>query len=158
MTLKCLLCTYLFINSLAPGRCGSLFKTMNLKLTEQNSSLSYQCEFALWGMPQNLTNEKSWLGAIRQQAITWTNVDQDLCRHMAPLGHNELTFQVMVPLIYTIRYSVITVSAEDLAHNSARASTGTVVTTKFGMISLWFSLAIDDFKNVFMNRWMYNKK
>ena len=28
-----------------------------------------------------------WLGAVRQQAITWTNVDPDLCRH---IGHNEL--------------------------------------------------------------------
>ena len=26
-----------------------------------------------------------------QQAITWANVDPDLCRHMASLGHNELT-------------------------------------------------------------------
>ena len=31
-----------------------------------------------------------WLGAVRQQAITWTNVDPDLSRHMASLGHNEL--------------------------------------------------------------------
>ena len=32
-----------------------------------------------------------WLGALRQQAITWVNVDQVLCRHMASPGHNELT-------------------------------------------------------------------
>ena len=31
-----------------------------------------------------------WLGAVRQQAITWANVDTDPCRHMASLGHNEL--------------------------------------------------------------------
>ena len=37
------------------------------------------------------TNDNATLvGAIRQQAITWTNVDQDPCRHMATLGHNEL--------------------------------------------------------------------
>ena len=30
-----------------------------------------------------------WLGAIRQQAITWTNVGPDLCGHMALQGHNE---------------------------------------------------------------------
>ena len=24
-----------------------------------------------------------WLGAVRQQAITWANIDIDLCRHMA---------------------------------------------------------------------------
>ena len=32
-----------------------------------------------------------WLGAVRQQAITWVNVDQGLCRHMASLSLNELT-------------------------------------------------------------------
>ena len=31
-----------------------------------------------------------WLGAVRQQAITWANVDLDLCRHMTSQGHNEL--------------------------------------------------------------------
>ena len=29
-----------------------------------------------------------WLGAVRQQAITWANVYPDLCRHLASLGHN----------------------------------------------------------------------
>ena len=29
--------------------------------------------------------------AIRQQAITWANVDSDLCRFMASPGHNELS-------------------------------------------------------------------
>ena len=28
---------------------------------------------------------RSWLGAIRQQAITWTNIDPDLCHHMVSL-------------------------------------------------------------------------
>ena len=32
-----------------------------------------------------------WLGAVRQQAITWANVDPDLCCHMASLGHSELS-------------------------------------------------------------------
>ena len=31
-----------------------------------------------------------WLGAVRQQAITWANVDLDPCCHMVSLGHNEL--------------------------------------------------------------------
>ena len=30
------------------------------------------------------------MGAVRQQAITWANVDLDPCRHMTSLGHNEL--------------------------------------------------------------------
>ena len=31
-----------------------------------------------------------WLGTIRHQAITWANVDPDLCCHMASLDHNGL--------------------------------------------------------------------
>ena len=31
-----------------------------------------------------------WLGAVRQQAITWSNVDQDLQHHMTSLGPNAL--------------------------------------------------------------------
>ena len=34
---------------------------------------------------------RRWLGAVRQQAITWANVDPDLCCHLASPGHNELT-------------------------------------------------------------------
>ena len=37
-----------------------------------------------------------WLGAVRQQAITWANVDPNLCRHMASLGPDEL-ITILVP-------------------------------------------------------------
>ena len=30
-----------------------------------------------------------WLVAARQQAITWANVDPNLCHHMASLSHNN---------------------------------------------------------------------
>ena len=30
------------------------------------------------------------VGAVRQQAITWANVDPELCHHMTSLGHYEL--------------------------------------------------------------------
>ena len=33
-------------------------------------------------------------GDWTEQAITWANVDPDLCRHMASLGHNELTTMI----------------------------------------------------------------
>ena len=39
-----------------------------------------------------------WLGAIKQQAITWTSVDQDVQRHMASLGPNELRCIIGVAL------------------------------------------------------------
>ena len=33
-----------------------------------------------------------------QQAITWANVDPDLCRQMASLGLNELINSFIVPI------------------------------------------------------------
>ena len=43
-----------------------------------------------------------WLGAVRQQAITWANVDLDPCRHMTSLGYNELrVFQSSLVIIMT---------------------------------------------------------
>ena len=38
-------------------------------------------------MQLNLTGENI---AVRQQAITWANVDPELCRYMVSLGLNEL--------------------------------------------------------------------
>ena len=51
-------------------------------------------EIALMWMSQNLTDEKSTLarimaGVARQQANTRANVDPDLCRQTASLGHNK---------------------------------------------------------------------
>ena len=40
-----------------------------------------------------------WLGAARQQAISCAKVDPDLCRHVASLGHNELTLSIFWLLI-----------------------------------------------------------
>ena len=49
-------------------------------------------------MSQN-TFDKSkfryWFGTIRQQAITWTSVDPDLCHHVASLGHNVSILKVL---------------------------------------------------------------
>ena len=36
---------------------------------------------------------KWWLGAVRQQAIIWTNVDPVLCFYVVQLGHNEWIWQ-----------------------------------------------------------------
>ena len=33
---------------------------------------------------------RQWLGAVRQQAITWAIVDLVLCHYMVSLGHNDL--------------------------------------------------------------------
>ena len=36
------------------------------------------------------------LSVVRQQAITWANVDPGLCRYLASLGHNELTEAMLI--------------------------------------------------------------
>ena len=50
---------------------------------------------ALQRMPQDLSDDISALVQVmawyrRQQAITWANVDPDICHHMVSLGPNEL--------------------------------------------------------------------
>ena len=59
----------------------------------------FQVNF-LWNCPQLNATEphwclvniwfRQWLGAVRQDAIIWTSVDPDACRHMAFLVHNKL--------------------------------------------------------------------
>ena len=91
------------VNSLTPGRCGSDFQRVIFKLIMQNSSLGTHCEIALRWMPQSLINKKSttqhwfrlWLGAVREQVITWANVYPDLCHHMVSLGHSELNLTII---------------------------------------------------------------
>ena len=55
----------------------------------------FSCEIALIWMSLDKNYEKSTLVQVmawcgQAEAITSANVDPDLCRHMASLGHNEL--------------------------------------------------------------------
>ena len=50
--------------------------------------ISDECQRTLPMISQHWV--RKWLGAVRQQAIDWISVDQDIQRHMASLGHNEL--------------------------------------------------------------------
>ena len=40
-------------------------------------------------MMWNSIDNMKWLGAVKQQAITWAKVDRGLCRHMESLGYND---------------------------------------------------------------------
>ena len=51
---------------------------------------SYKCHWTSLMISQHWF--RWWLGAVRQQAITWANVDLVPCRHMASPGHNELIY------------------------------------------------------------------
>ena len=81
------------VNSLGFGRCGNNFNSV---ISEHMLQIKFMTTVVLWGECHRTSLMISqhwfryWLGAVRQQANTWLNVDTDLCHHMASLGHNEL--------------------------------------------------------------------
>ena len=84
-------------NPLSPGRSEGNFRDVMFKLISvmivEVSLVKLPSGDCLWGslmMSQHWF--RLWFGAVRQQTITWANVDTDLCRHMASLGPNELKF------------------------------------------------------------------
>ena len=79
-------------NSLAPGTCGSNFKSIIYKLITQNSSLGIQCKIALGWIPHNLTYENSTLlqKTTWCHEATWVKAEPEKCHHMTSLGCKEL--------------------------------------------------------------------
>ena len=80
-------------NSIAPDGCSCNLKVVHVhvifKLRSMIDILSIWCEMETKASLMICQHWfRQWLGANRQQAITWTNVDPDLS--MASLGHNEL--------------------------------------------------------------------
>ena len=81
------------VTSLGFGRCGNNFNSV---ISEHMLQIKFMTTVVLWGECHRTSLIISqhwfryWLGAVRQQANTWFNVDTDLCHHMASLGHNEL--------------------------------------------------------------------
>ena len=74
------------INPLAPGRCGSNFKSVISKHMSWIKFMSTSTEY-LW-----------WQVNIGSGNFTWANVDPDLCRHMVSLGCNELILLLYIGL------------------------------------------------------------
>ena len=89
------------INSMALGSCGRNVTLYRIGAWALDMNL-----LALGWMQQMHTNEKSILGqvmicfTIRQPAITWTDVDPDLCHHMALLLGCKLTLEEWYFMIY----------------------------------------------------------
>ena len=73
-----------------PGKTGE-FPT---QMASKGENVSIWWRHHVVGHTTFLTSQhkfRQWLGAFRQQTITWANVDPDLCHHMVSLGHHELT-------------------------------------------------------------------
>ena len=48
-----------------------------------------------------------FIDALRQQTITWANVDPDLSRYMASLGHNELSHLGLRVFMFSVRFRCV---------------------------------------------------
>ena len=112
------------------------FKSLNPlpMLISINGDSGIACEIiAFRQLSSNLHHFfKQWLGAARKQTITWVNVVPDLRRHVASLGHNELT--TLLRLEHSIgnrsilngKYANAT-AADALASCVARTSAATIL-------------------------------
>ena len=97
-------------NSLALGEFECNFRYVIFQGILLIDSWGIACEIALIWMSVDFTDDQStfvqvMIGAVRQQAITWTNVDPDLWHHMASLGHNEL--RCIITLTYKSEVCVV---------------------------------------------------
>ena len=88
--------------------------------------LSTSCEISpIWKLKKSLDDMSTlilhWLGAGRQQTITWANVNPDFCSHMVSLGHSELKplFLGSAPkLTYVCNSIQLTVTYPSFTHSS----------------------------------------
>ena len=89
------------------GRWVILMKFQDIKFSSLSSWLisdvqlpSNECDWTLQIINQHCFGK--WPRSIAQQAITWANVDPDICRHMASPVHIVLTFMVLVEWFWHI--------------------------------------------------------
>ena len=80
---------------IGPLEIGMAFYMSNFKLILVIDSWGTSRQIALIWTLVDLTDEKSTLVQLmvwcrQSSAITWTNADSDLCRHIALLGHNDI--------------------------------------------------------------------
>ena len=88
-------CDLINFNLLAPWifAWNVMYVTFKPSLVIDGWGISGEIALSWWSLDSLMISQYWvgwWLGAVRQQAITWAYVDPDLCRHMASLGHNEL--------------------------------------------------------------------
>ena len=83
------------LNSLAPGRCGSNFKSMNFRLIIGKSRLGTSYEVALWWMPENLTDDKSKLVQLMAWWCQATSHYLSQCWHRSMLTYGVIRAEWM---------------------------------------------------------------
>ena len=99
--------SFVYLNSLVPGRCGCNFKLLILKTISMIDVLSTSSEIAItWHRRPLMISQywfRQWLGAVRYKAITRANADPDLWRHYAAM---RLKLFILPPLFSGGKYLV----------------------------------------------------
>ena len=117
-------------NPLASGRCGSNFQSATFKhmlssWTPLVKLLSRECQRTHLILSQNWF--RWWCVGARQRAIIWSNVDQDLYRHMTSLDHSlrdELVWKKYINYNRRVSTSIVNATPVDaLGTQGARTST-----------------------------------
>ena len=103
---------FCMVNSLVPKGCGSTFTRVCFKLILWLTSWSFPVKLVLGECHRTLLMKSQhwpryWLGAISQQAITWSNVDPDLLCHMVSLGYNGLRIKIHDDAISNITHCYV---------------------------------------------------
>ena len=123
---------FVCLNSLAHGWCCSNSIKCNIR-----AHVTDEFHEHLWNYSQVNTTEYLWWevnnGAVKQQAITWSNVDPDLCRRMASQGQKALNdaFNSHIKLI-----SLVNNITRKKIFEAKKLSKNTVVNFLRGMLYL----------------------
>ena len=59
------------------------------RVTWSLSTKLFSCKYQKNSLMSSQHRFRQWLAAVKQQAITLTDVNPNLCHHIASLGHNE---------------------------------------------------------------------
>ena len=78
------------LNSLSPGRCRRNFKNIFNLLYRIVFCEIASVEYHITLLMRNHYWLRTWLQAVRQQALSWANFNQGLCRHITSSVHQEL--------------------------------------------------------------------
>ena len=112
---------YQWANSLAPGGYGGNFTRLSGKCSSFIWILGIYCQTGISRVPRYPIDEKSklinvWLGAVRQQAISWANLDPGICCHYGDVTMVTVALQITS---LTIVYSIVWWDRDQRKHQSS---------------------------------------
>ena len=93
------------VNSLAPGRYQLSLRRIIFNINLLIDGRGIFCKIVLRWMSLDLLMKSQhwfrwWLGAVKHQAITWVNVDPELCHLTTSKGQSEINHNPLSVILY----------------------------------------------------------